>query len=182
MFKKIKLAALATTILSLSTSALASGFYAGPSIAIQDVITSSSGYRSLTPKITLGYDVLGDGSYFSAEIFGIPGSFSLTDTHLPGTASAKMSRGFGLSFIPGMVIGPQTVGFFRIGLVTTFFTSPGSYKTGAQLGLGLMTSVSPNWDVRGEYDYSMYGTVGSVGAPKVDEFALAFLYRLDWAE
>lgn len=179
MFKKVLLAAATSVILISSTHALAGSFYAGPSISILDSITNSSGYRGVAPRLTLGYGDLGDGAYFAGEFFVIPTTAPITDTHFPGTQSAKMSTQFGASFIPGVVIGPQTLGFFRIGVITSKFTGPGAYKTGGQLGLGLMTAVSPEWDVRGEYNYSVYGGVGGIGSPKVDEFMLTFLYRFE---
>ncbi len=179
MLKKILLAAIATTTFSLSAVALANSFYVGPTIMIQDSMTNSSAYRGVNPKMTFGYGGVGDEAYFGGEIFAIPGSASLTDTHLPGAESAKMSRSFGASIIPGMAIAAQTVGFARLGFITTKFTGPNIYKTGGQIGLGMQTAVSPNWDVRGEYDYTVYGSVGQIGSPKVDEYSLGFLYRLE---
>lgn len=179
MFKKILLAAATSIIVFSSTQTLAGSVYLGPSISILDTITNNSAYRAVAPRLTLGYGDLGDGAYFAGELFVVPTTAQITDTHLPGTQSAKMSTQFGASFIPGVVIGPQTLGFFRIGVITSKFTGPNTYKTGGQLGLGLMTAVSPEWDVRGEYNYSVYSSSGGISAPKVDEFMLSFLYRFE---
>lgn len=176
MFKKLLLA---TMVTSISCSTFAGSFYVGPTIMIQDSMTNSSAYRGVNPKMTLGYGEMGEGAYFGGELFAIPGSASLTDTHLPGAQSIKMSRSIGGSLIPGMMIAAQTIGYARLGFITTKFTGPEIYKTGGQIGLGLQTSVSPNWDLRGEYDYSVYGSVGQIGSPKIDEFSLGFMYRLE---
>lgn len=180
MFKKLLLATITTATLGFSAAVFAGSFYIGPSILIQDATTNSSSYRGLSPKATLGYGEMGDTSYFAGEVFVSPGNATLTDTHLPGAASIKTSRSFGASIIPGMIIGPQALGFLRLGFITSKFSGPDIYKTGGQLGLGLMTTVSPDWDVRGEYDYSIYGQVDGLGSPKVDEFVLGFLYRFDY--
>lgn len=178
MFKKTLLASMIATAISVSTSTFA-GFYAGPGIGVMDTLNNTSAFRGLTPRVVFGYEDVEDLGYFGVEAFATPGIIPMTQANAPGTATVKSSYNFGASILPGLVMGPQTVGFFRFGLITSRFSETDSHKTGAQLGVGLLTSVSPAWDIRGEYDYSIYGGVGRAGSPKSDEFQLTFIYRMD---
>lgn len=177
MMKKSLLSIFATAAATTCLTSHAATFYMGPSIGVEDAVTNTSVFRGMLPRLTLGYGEMQEGGYFAGELFFTPTSILLQNNTSPGATTAKMTRDFGASFIPGMIIGPQTVGFARLGFITSKFSGPNVYKTGGQVGLGLMTAVSPNWDVRGEYNYSMYPSMGSLGAPKVDSYFLHFLYR-----
>jgi opacity protein-like surface antigen len=100
----------------------------------------------------------------------------------------KNKYGYGLSFIPGLMLSDHTMIYARAGVVRTRFEdSVSGYKnrktlTGGQVGLGLQTSLTQNVDLRGEYDFTTYGSQtidGTKIKPRTDTFTLGLIYKFD---
>ncbi|EKD72111.1 MAG: hypothetical protein ACD_46C00004G0005 [uncultured bacterium] len=175
MIKKILFA---TSLFTASLSiAQAGAFYIGPSINVIDVTSPNGSYRGLDPRISFGYsDIFSSSTYLAGEIFTTPFSAVLSE-NTSNSTSLKTSRNFGASFIPGVFISSDAIGYARLGLITTKFTGPSVYKTGAQFGVGLQAALAPNWSLRSEYDFITYGTISQLGSPKTDQFTIGVLYH-----
>ena len=136
-------------------------------------------YRGIPGTLFAGFGAdIAQGFYLAGEVFGTFGTGTITDNGL------KSTWGYGLSVLPGIMISEHTMAYLRLGVVRTQY-QPKYVKTqqitGGQAGPGLQTSLMQNWDVRGEYIYSSYGSLssGSGGAPNADEFALGLIYKFD---
>ncbi len=132
--------------------------------------------------------------YLAGEIFGniastsanVRSSFTDVDP-LTGTTSLSVSDtlktkyGYGVSFIPGVVLNNSVIGYGRIGYIRTrfehslsisgtdptgpFASSRSTYNNinGGQLGLGVRVNTAPGFDIRGEYTYTAYQGYSSLG-------------------
>lgn len=180
MFKKLLVA---SAILAASSSiALANGApYLGGSIGVQANTSNNSnaayqgGSNARVVPVTLsaGYGaVIAQNFYLAGEIFGTPGSFNINDNGL------KSTYGYGISFIPGLMLSEHTMAYARAGLVRTRFSHLDN-KTGAQLGLGMQTSVTQNWDLRTEYVFSAYRKIHNVSTLRSDAFNIGAVYKFD---
>ena len=173
MLKRILFAIL--TVLSFST-AYAGSFYMGPHIALIDTTSQNGSYRGVEPRLTFGYgDMMTIYSYLGGEIFASAFSAVLSN-NTPNATSLKTTRSFGASLIPGYMINQSAMGYLRLGMISSEFSGPNTTKSGAQIGIGMQTSLDRNWSVRGEYTYTAYATVHQLGAPKTDQFMIGFLY------
>jgi len=65
----------------------------------------------------------------------------------------NINHAIGASLIPGVLLTPFTMVYTRVGIERLHNGASHYSKNGAQLGLGLQTSVAKNWDVRTEYVY-----------------------------
>lgn len=116
-----------------------------------------AGYGKLIKEnLYLGGEVFVSG--ISSDVDGVTTDYSShdLDTHYS----------YGMSVIPGVMISQNTMAYARLGVVRTGFevkSSAGNYEessketsTGGQAGLGLQTALTPNLDLRGEYDFTSY--------------------------
>lgn len=174
MFKKIIFAtSLFATTLSIAHAA---AFYIEPSANVIDVTSPNGSYRGVAPRLAFGYsDMISNEGYFAGELFVTPTSGVLSE-NTPNSTSLKTTRDFGASIIPGYYINQSVIGFLRFGAITTKFTGPNKYLTGAQFGIGMQTLLTPNWSVRTEYNYITYRSSSSIGTPRSDQFSLGLLY------
>jgi opacity protein-like surface antigen len=178
MFKKLLLA---SAMFAISSGvAFANGApYMGLSTGVITNTAKSANFRGMPGTIFAGYGAsAGQGVYLAGEVFGTIGTATITDN------GAKSTYSYGLSFIPGMMLSDHTMGFLRIGLMRTRFTPQGPVASttvsGGQLGLGLQTSLTQNWDLRGEYTYVAQRRISSlIGDIRTDAATLGLLYRFD---
>lgn len=89
----------------------------------------------------------------------------------------RTSWSYGISIIPGYMITDHVLAYVRAGAVRTRFSDANANATAWQLGVGAQTNVYQNWDVRGEYVYSGYGSVNFIGKPASDQFNLGVVYK-----
>jgi opacity protein-like surface antigen len=178
MLKKLLIA---SAILASSTNialATSSAPYVGVGTGV-NVFSSSSGgvYRGVPLNIFGGYGAIINDVYLGGELFGTLGSLTL-DNNPSTKASVKSTSGFGLSFIPGVMLADHTLAFARLSLVRNFFSTINSSATGYQLGAGLQTCLTQNWDLRGEYDYTSFNSIGGV-SPRSDAFNVGLVYKIN---
>lgn len=180
MFKKLLIA---TAILATSSNiamASVSPLYLGAGLGVNNITASNAGsYRGLPLSIFGGYGTtVNKNIYLAGELFGTVGTLTLTNSSFGG-AGLRNTYGYGASFIPGLMMSDRTLAFVRLGVVRTRFSSSiKSTATGGQVGLGMQTNLMQNWDIRGEYDYTQYGSVSGV-TPRSDLFNFGIVYKID---
>lgn len=169
------------TCVVLAASAAVNGYagnlYLDPMLFVQDNIASNSNYRGLHPRMSVGYADSYEDFYLSGEIFAVPFSATLQD-HKSGSDSARTTRTYGASLLPGMMITQHVLGYVRLGVVTSVFSGPNTSRAGGQMGLGLQTCLTPYWDLRAEYNYTTYRSAPDIGAIKSDQMGVGFVYKV----
>lgn len=177
MFKKLLIT---TAILAATTTtAFANGApYVGISTGVTVNTADTLNYTGMPGTIFGGFGAnMGQGFYFAGEVFATFGHATMTDNGLKSTYE------YGVSLIPGIMISDHTMGFGRLGLAQTRFAPSGvnnSTVTGVQFGLGLQTSLTQNWDLRGEYDYTLQKNLSGLGSsPRTNDTTIALVYKFD---
>ncbi len=103
-------------------------------------------------------------------------------------ASIKQTYSYGLSILPGVVVGQGTMLYFRGGMVRSHFQVRAGNTTynqtlnlnGKQLGVGIERAYTSNVDVRLEYAYTRFNSVSSLGSsfsPRNNQLMLGLLYK-----
>jgi hypothetical protein len=176
MLKKILIG---SALFFTSLSVVHAGVYMGPTLILRDTVTKNSTTREISGRLSLGYgEYLDSALYLAGEAFLLPGAIMLTNNTSSGD-SAKSTYAFGLSLIPGIKITDLSMGYVRVGIIDSCFSSASATRPGLQLGLGLQTALNQNWDIRAEYDYTVYRSITSVGTPKSDWVGLGAIYKFD---
>ncbi len=176
MFKKLLIA---SAILAItSTVACADGApYLGASLGVVDNTSSVGNFRGMPLTINAGYGAkINQTIYLAGELFGIVGTSTLDSNPSHGARSIKSTYGFGASFIPGVMLSDTTMTYVRLGAIKTHFANYGTTVAGGQIGLGIQTSVTQNWDLRGEYDYTKYNKFKGVSV-RSDAFNIGLVYK-----
>jgi hypothetical protein len=176
MFKKFMM----TSVIlagSAMVNSYAGNLYLGPTLFVQDNIAGRSNYRGLHPRMSLGYADSFEDFYLSGEIFAVPFSATLQDNGNGGD-SARTTRTYGASLLPGAMITQHILGYVRLGVVTSVFSGPNTSRAGAQMGLGLQTCLTPYWDLRAEYNYTTYRSAPDIGAIKSDQMGVGLIYKV----
>jgi opacity protein-like surface antigen len=187
MLKKI----LATSaVLAVSSSvAMADGAYLGANLGYESGtwnLKNSAG--SSTPFNASGVNTGLFGGYGKAvnQIYYLGGEafldWSTTQSATKNIANGvtgklRTTYGYGLSFIPGIKVATDTLAYARVGIVRTRFEltqdpapttnskfTTGNTVTGGQLGLGVLTHLTTNVDLRGEYVYTSYRSFDAYGS------------------
>lgn len=154
------------------------GLYIGPTLLVRDTISSNSTVRESGLRLSLGYgDFVAPSFYLAGEAFAIPGSILLKNNTSYGT-SVRNTYSYGASLLPGIPVTDSVLGYLRLGVVETRFSSASVTAAGGQVGLGLQTGLTCDWDLRMEYTYTMYRSVSNAGTPKADWFGLGLTYKL----
>ncbi|HSW71331.1 MAG TPA: outer membrane beta-barrel protein, partial [Gammaproteobacteria bacterium] len=153
------------------------GAYLGLSVgSIINYTTAPAVYNGLEGTLFGGYGWLWDQVYGGLEIF-VQDSVAITN-NTSALGSAKSTWGYGLSILPGYLLTDNVLGYLRLGVARTRFSTGNSTVTGGQLGLGLDTALCNNWDLRGEYVYSFYNSLSNHGgSPKSQQFNLGLIYK-----
>jgi opacity protein-like surface antigen len=161
------------------------GPYVGGSVGITANTASATMYgnfRGAPLSAFIGYDAtINNQFYIAGELTG-----TLMTGEISNHGSVKTSYGYGGSILPGFMISDHTVAFTRLGIVQSHFPrvkspvgSVSRNSNGAQVGLGLKTSLTQNIDLRGEYDYISYRDINSHGykvKPRSDVATLSLIY------
>ncbi len=143
------------------------------------IYTQPGNFRGVPFNVFAGFGgVVSQQLYLGGELFGTIGTAEISNNQ-----GLKTSYGYGASLIPGFMLSNYTMAFLRAGVIRTRFSDVGDTQTGGQVGLGLQTTVTQNVDVRGEYDYSSYGSfnnnIGKISSPTSDAFNLGIIYKFD---
>lgn len=170
---------LTAALITMGSAAYAGNIYMGPALFLQDNTTNSSNYRGLHPRLSVGYAEMYQDIYLAGELFGVPASATLADNNNNGAAaSARSTRSFGASILPGGMLTENVLAFARLGIINTLFPSPNTSRTGAQVGAGLQTCLTSHWDLRVEYIFTAYKTVPTLGSVKADQVGLGLVYKV----
>ena len=171
MIRKMLIAAL-PFILSQAIFADCQGIpYAGFGGGMRDNIKNTKSSRGIDGNVFAGYGAMFNPAVMiGGEVFFTPGNMPVNNNGL------RTTYGVGLSFLSGLLISDHTLAFMRVGFVNSHFTT-GIKKSGGQLGLGLQTGLTQNWDLRAEYIYSAYGALKGIGAPKSDQAMMSLVYK-----
>lgn len=159
------------------------GGYVGFSLGGRTNITSTPvAYRGIEGILTAGYGILLTNGFYIAEEIFVSDGFQVQNYN-DSAESAKSSWSIGLSVLPGYLILDNLIGYLRLGVVKTHFSSDGS-SNGGQMGLGLEAALTESWDLRGEYIYSFYQSTagcnpapGTLGSVKSDQFNIGLMYK-----
>jgi len=154
-------------------------FYIGPSLLVKANTAPSSSSREASARMSAGYGgtlSVAQGIYIAGELFFVPSSLEISTN---GTPKLKTTYSYGLSFIPGLMIGDGTMVFIRAGLVRTDFSTQSKSIMGLQMGVGIQIKLTQSWDLRGEYNYNAYHTITGVGAPRSDWLGLGGVYNFN---
>jgi len=176
MFKKLLIGGV---ILAVTTNAAFAGApYLGASLGQRVNTSTNRNFRGVPVDFFVGYGAtIGEGIYLAGEVFANLATAQVSDNGL------KSNYGYGVSFIPGLLLSDHTMGYLRAGIIRSRFSPSGlknSTVSGGQFGLGLQTNLMQNWDLRGEYDYDAYSSLSGVsGNPRSDEFNLGMIYKFD---
>lgn len=159
------------------------GPYVGLSLGARTNYTSNPvAYKGIEGTLTAGFGVLVKNGFYIAEEVFIGDGFQVQN-YDDSAEGAKSSWSIGLSVLPGYLILDNLIGYLRLGVVKTHFSSDGS-NNGGQVGLGFESALSESWDLRGEYIYSFYESSqncgsrpGQLGSVKSDQFNIGLLYK-----
>lgn len=142
-------------------------------------IGQTANFRGVPLNVFLGFGgIINQNLYLAGELGG-----TIATGEISSNGGLKTSYGYSASLLPGAMLSDHTMAFVRAGVVRTHFSNANDTQTGAQLGLGLQSSVMQNVDIRGEYDFTAYGSFnnkyGRVSAPRSDAFNLGLVYKFD---
>lgn len=165
--------------MSISATGHAGNIFFSPTLFVQDNTSPSSNYRGLQPRLSAGYAQMVDDFYMAGEVFVVPATATIVDNRSETTgASSRTTRSYGISVLPGGLITEHILGYARVGVLSTQFPGPNTSRAGAQFGLGLQTCLTPYWDLRAEYDYTVYKTAPTIGAVKSDQVGIGLVYKV----
>ncbi len=157
-----------------------SSIYLYPNVLLQSITSDDSSYRGISPKLALGYGtILGQSYFLAGEVSATVGTVELSNnTDTTGT-SVRVNRSYDFSFLPGMLFSENTLGFIRLGVVSSNFSAPNDTVSGGEIGVGLQFAILNCWYIRGEYYYTTYSATKDVGTPVSDTFALGAVYTFN---
>lgn len=180
MIKKIALAAL---IAAQTPSLALADFYLGGAIGVNSTTSdsidipgiSAANDRGMPFTLFAGFGGDIDNTFrLAGELFFTPITGELSDSH---GSWVKTTTSYGLTFIPGIYFSTHSTIYARLGLVRTHFDTEDKDVNGAQFGLGLQTSITKHWDLRGEYVLSTYNSFSEISSPTMDQFNFGVVYR-----
>jgi opacity protein-like surface antigen len=142
-------------------------------------VGQAANFRGVPVNVFVGFGgIVNQNLYLAGEVAG-----TLTTGEISNNGGLKTTYGYSASLLPGAMLSDHTLAFVRVGVARTHFSNANDTQTGAQLGLGLQTSVMQNIDLRGEYDFTAYGSFnnkyGRVSAPRSDAYNLGLVYKFD---
>ncbi|MBA3662190.1 MAG: outer membrane beta-barrel protein [Gammaproteobacteria bacterium] len=161
-----------------ATYSFMSGPYVGLSAAVRNNYSGAPAiYKGIEGRLSLGYaGVLTPGFYLAGELFG-GDSFQVKNYRNADGAGARSTWTWGGSIIPGIMLTDYVMAFARVGGERTRFSNQSANASAWHVGVGGQTNICPNWDLRGEYTYSSYGSVTALGHPSTDLFSVGVIYK-----
>lgn len=181
MIKKL----LALSICSVAASSVFAGQSSTPYIGASAGVVSNTStkalgnnagaFRGVPFKVFAGYGgMISQSVYLAGELGGVAGTAQMSNKN-----NMRTSYGYRLSVLPGVMLSDQTLAYLRGGMVRTEFSNVNNMVTGAEMGVGLQTFLTQNFDLRAEYDYTAYRTVSGIHAPSADGFDLGIVYNFN---
>lgn len=176
MLKKLLVASIMMAI-SSSMAWAVNAPYVGASLGVVNNTATANNFRGVPLTLTAGYGAtLNQNVYLGGEVFGTLGTSTLSNN--PHDTSLRTTYNYGASFTPGVLLSDHTMTFVRLGVVKTRFSNLSKNTSGGQIGFGMQSSVTQNWDIRGEYDYTKYNNVAGV-SPRADAFNVGLVYKFE---
>lgn len=163
----------------LCSELFAGGPYISPTVYIQDLTTRNSSLRGFNFQFAAGYYGFINYYYLAGELFAMPFAATMSTSHNEFGNSLRITQEYGASFLPGILLSEGLVTYLRLSVLSARFRAPTTTKLGGQFGLGLQTSLSTYWSLRGEYVYTGFSNAESLGSPYSDSFGISLLYKLD---
>jgi opacity protein-like surface antigen len=177
MFRKLVVTS-AVLVITSSIAMANAAPYVGVSVGVANNSYSGGNFRGVTTQLSGGYGAtINQSFYLGGELF--VNNFTITMNDNSYANSMRSTYGYGASIIPGLIISNHTMAFLRAGVVRTRFSELSHTGTGGEVGLGLQTSVTQNWDLRAEYDYVGYGNIVHGISPNADQFNLGLVYKFE---
>ena len=171
-----KIIGIAGVCLGLLNTSYAANFYIAPTLVYESINANGIRYEDINPRLALGYgDFYSESIYISGELFASPATINVNNA-TDANASLKTNYNYGIGLLPGYYLDDVLMAFGRLGLICTNFSNLDKLATGFQAGLGFQWMVTQVWSVRGEYDYTMYGTQPRVGDANSNQFGLGLVY------
>ncbi|HEX4044647.1 MAG TPA: outer membrane beta-barrel protein [Gammaproteobacteria bacterium] len=194
MLKKIIFSGLTLSAIAATSIAVASPApYLGASVGIANNTSSNAignlpGYARGVPfEVFAGYGgVISESLYLGGEITG-----TVATAEISSSGGVKTTYGYGASIMPGIMLSDHTLAFVRAGVVRSQFSSVDDKATGGQFGVGIQTLLTQNIDLRLEYAFTAYQSVGKVtnvggnvidgklDAPRSDAFNIGLVYKFN---
>lgn len=174
-----KLILIAFMLSSFNLPAFAGHFYVGPTLLGQHTFAKHTHFDGIHPRLSLGYaNSYQDDLYFAYEIFGVPATATLSESHDDPSVSVKTTHSIGFSFIIGTPLSDALLGFVRVGGIRSTFSGPDQSKSGVQGGFGIQTPLSTAWNIHAEYIYTAYQSISVIGTPKSNEIGIGLTYSI----
>ena len=197
MFKKLFIMS-ALTLLCSSITAVNAAPYIGFNVAenlgswqMRDYNgnNNKASARGSMATLFIGYgELYRPPIYFGGELFAnTTATQSGTKTINNITGTIKQTYSYGVSALPGVMLGARVMAYGRLGYVRTRFkvrtnTSGNNTVLGTQFGLGLQGCVSDRLDLRGEYTYTNYRSLTAFNTtfnPHNAQYSIGVVYKLD---
>jgi len=142
--------------------------YVGANVGLAVNTNPGNNFRGIPLGVLAGYGgQISSSLYLAGEVF-----VTIITPQLDSNGNVKSNYNYGISLLPGMFLSQHTMGYLRLSLVKTHFPQLKTTKTGGQLGVGVQTSMTQSFDVRGEYIFSRYS-----GSLNTDQFNIGLIYK-----
>lgn len=152
------------------------GPYVGASVGAR---TNASGspaiYGGVEGILSAGYGHMWNRFYLAGEFFG--GESAQVRNAINNQSDMQSGWSIGGDLIPGYLINDRVIGYLRLGGVSTQFNGADTNQGAWRLGGGAQTTLYKNLDLRGEYIFSQYQTIQSMGTPYSNQFNLGIVYK-----
>lgn len=195
MIKKIFIA---SAICVISSTTVNAGPYVGLSVSnnigswqIKDMygVNNKVGARGSMATFFAGFgNVYRAPMYVGGEVFANTTSSQSATKHINNiTGKIKQTYSYGVSVMPGVMLGQSAMVYGRLGYVKTRFqvrtnVSTNNTVLGTQFGLGLQGTMSDGLDLRGEYTYTGYRSLtafNKIFNPSNSQFTVGLVYKFD---
>ena len=163
---------------ALSCQTMAGNTYVGGSVSVQRVSAATSKYTGWRPGLFIGYGDIFDRNYYLAGEFLASMASTFSNSYVNRDQNLRITPDFSLSFLPGMILSPEAIGYLRLGLGIGRLHAANEWLSGIVVGAGVEFPFSPCWSVRTEYDYTVFRAIG-IGTPQSNELMLSFKYTYD---
>lgn len=131
----------------------------------------SENFNGLYANFFTGFGIRANKFYLAGELFADTGSIPLSHNF-----TNRTTYGAGVSLLPGFTILQNTLAYGRVGIAEFRYNRSNDWRAGGQLGIGLQTSFSKHWSIRGEYIYMGKGIFRGFGTSRFSFFNLGALY------
>ena len=179
MFKKMIFASAILTA-AVNVAAADTAPYLGASLGVNvnsstNIAGNAGVFRGVPVKVFVGYGGAWTDDFFLAA----EATATLATGVISNKNDMKTTYGVGVGVLPGYMMTDSSVVFARIGYIRSRFTDVNTMSNGAQVGIGMQATLLQHVDLRGEYDYTSYSSIGAIRSPTTDEFSLAAIYKFD---